>query len=120
MRTDAYYFGCHREAGHFLWREGMTHAWQAERDLPVPLRPAVLDGGYAPRDPKEEQGRAALHRVHDWTVIAFWDRSVDKRGACNSVFLFRPNTLTFDQAIEHAQAIFPEVWSRFTFPVVPV
>lgn len=118
MRTDAYYFGCHRRPGHFLWTPGMQEASSlVERRLPIPLQPNVLDTGYAPLGP-EIEGLALLHRVHAWTVLAFWDRSVDTRGKCNSAFLFRPNTLTFEQVVEHAKVIFPEVWGRFTFSVV--
>lgn len=118
MRTGAYYFGCHGQAGHFLWGPGMGKIWREEHILPLPLHASVLDGGYAPQGP-EVEGLALLHRVHDWTVLAFWDRSVDTRGKCNSVFLFQPNTLTFEQAVEHARVIFPEVYSRFQFQIRP-
>ncbi len=51
-------------------------------------------------------------RQHCWRCT-----SIDSRPGSNSVFLAN-DTLTFDQMIEKAKAIFPEIVARFTFEIV--
>lgn len=127
---NAYYFGCWREAGHYLWKPGMSHAWDDERGGVLPWK--RVDGCFAPAERRRPdssgtrtvnkeapQGHAAL--VHDggWTVIAFWDRSVDKRGGCNSNFFIR-GTHPWEDAVRIARHHFPDVWGRLPFEVVLV
>jgi hypothetical protein len=119
----ALYFGCGDQTGHYWFmpneRGGVTYAhgnagwWQ---DHPP-------DGTYAPPIDPQVEGVAQLVYVnepiagfHPWTVLAFWDRSIDKRGASNSVFVFSA-VLTFDEALAEAQRVFPLLFKRFTFPI---
>ena len=125
------YFGCWGTVGHFMWtREGgWMHGigYHDEKKLPKALQPCKLDGVHAPLIGKKEypnhhlpeapQGQAAIVHVEGWTVLAFWDRSVDKRGASNSAFLLL-GTLTFEDARDRSKEAFPEVWARFQFEVV--
>jgi len=120
------YFGCWGEKGHYLWTRSRRPALEPET-LPPELHAHKLDGVYAPRlpgkyagdkGPEAAQGRATITHVAGWTVLAFWDRSVDDRGASNSAFVI-PGELTFEQARDRAREAFPEVWRRFTFEVVP-
>jgi hypothetical protein len=117
-----FYFGCHREAGHYLWVPGMRHS-RDERLLPWKHLDGALCPGVGP-DPKrywertrpEVEGEAALHHQGGWTALAFWDRSADHPGACNSVF-FAEGTHSFEEMKRIAREQFPEVWRRFTFEV---
>jgi hypothetical protein len=36
------------------------------------------------RNKPEVEGEAALHHIDGWTLLSWWDRTVDSRGACNS------------------------------------
>jgi hypothetical protein len=118
-----FYFGCHRESGHFFWDEAMRHAWDAERVIPWERVDGALCPG-ASQDPDrwwertrpEVEGEAALHHKDGWTALAFWDRSVDHRSACNSVF-FAEGTHSFAEMVQIAGAHFPQVWGRFAFTV---
>jgi hypothetical protein len=128
--TECLYFGCIRKAGHYLWAKNGDHIvedWQREREIRQVFGGA-LDGalcwngraerrGHDQRD--ETEGRAFITHRGGWTALAFWDRSVDKRGACNSVF-FAPGELTFEQMVRLARHHWPKVWERFTFAVVEV
>lgn len=67
----------------------------------------------------ETEGRAFKTCRNGWTAVAFWDRTGDKRGASNTVFLARGD-LTFSQLVRAAKHAWPEVWARFTFPVIEV
>lgn len=62
---DAFYFGCHRGAGHYLWRPTMRLVWDDVADLPPTLR--CPDGVFPPnagqRQRIEIEGEAALHHV---------------------------------------------------------
>lgn len=138
VRPDAecYYFGCIERAGHYLWRKrdrGPEPAHDVENRIQLSLG-APLDaagvGGLCWNSPKskyreysydrdETEGRALLTHRNGWTVVAFWDRSVDRRGACNSAFIVK-GEMTFEQATRVARHRWPEVWARFTFDVVRV
>lgn len=118
--TNVLYFGCRNVPGHYLVNEAGRTLW----DYPPALPWRSIDGTLPPgggeqnwRNPQPE-GLAALHHKDGWTALAFWDRSVDERGGCNSAFFF-PETLDFDAATAAARAAFPDVWKRFTFDVVP-
>lgn len=131
VRPDAecFYFGCIDGPGHFFHGQGRgCHAFRELEDR-LRLLFAGLDGTlcwnsprserdrYARRD--EAEGRAFVTHRGGWTALAFWDRSVDRRGACNSVFFVR-GTLTFAQIVRVARHRWPNIWSRFDFPVVEV
>lgn len=109
------YFGCHRESGHFLWSEN-GHRASRDAEKKLPFRYCILDGGLLPHYENEVEGKATIVHWPKWTVVSFWDRSVDKRGGCNSAFVI-PAVLSFDEAIAVAKERFPWVWSRFTFEV---
>lgn len=75
-----------------------------------------MDGKFPPEGDQTE-GIARLHHLNGCTVLAFWDRSVDKRPGSNIAFV-APGRLTFDEAVAAAKRNFPHVWPRFKFEVV--
>ena len=115
---ECYYFGCDGKPGHYLFHEGRHEVWN-ESKLPkdFPVRTMSLDGGLLPPNLPQDQGKATLVRLGGWTILTFWDRSVDTRGGCNSSFVI-PAELDFEQAKEVAQERFPWVWERFKFEVI--
>lgn len=113
---QCYYFGCHKQPGHYLWTESGSLASRIA-DSVLPFRHTILDAGLLPKVGNQVEGHASLSHIGKWTIISFWDRSVDKRGACNSSFVI-PKTLEFSDAIEVSKERFPWVWSRLTFDVV--
>lgn len=132
--VECYFFGCLRRAGegHVLWhRQGRGgHPTSAPEDAIRHALGAPLDGGLCWNSPKtqwgrssydrdEAEGRALLTRRNGWTAIAFWDRSVDRRGACNSAFIVK-GEMSFAQVVRVARHRWPEVWARFSFGVVEV
>lgn len=105
------YFGCHKTVGHYLigpngqkFGRDKYNFW-AER----------LDGVLPPQD-TQEQGLATLSSIHGYSIISFWDRSVDHRGQSNSNF-FMPGDETFNEALELSKAWFPEIFERFKFDI---
>lgn len=134
--AECYFYGCIERAGHYLWRRGSGRPAAAHdmedsirRALAAPLDAAGVGGlcwnspkskwGESSYDRDETEGRALLTQRNGWTVVAFWDRSVDRRGACNAAFIVK-GELTFAQAVRVARHRWPEVWARFTFDVVEV
>ena len=111
--TQWLYFGCHRQAGHYVWRQGMRDYGIDERNL------NRFDGLLPPQDDPTPY-IATVSRLGGWgrSALAFWDYSVDKRGGSNSV-VFAPS-LTIEPAdlLREAQERFPEVFGRLPQPVV--
>lgn len=132
--VDCFFFGCEgQSSGHYLFARRRSHEflrtteWSAQRALGGLTRcgKPTLDGSlcwnsalsYSER--YETEGRAFRTCRNGWTAVAFWDRTGDKRGASNTVFL-ASGELTFAQLIRAAKHAWPEVWARFTFPVIEV
>ncbi len=122
---ETYYFGCVGSPGHY-WRDPTDSRRQSsiEKRVGRSIHPRI-DGGFCPgsvpgdpwkRTRSEVEGEAAVHHVDGWTILAFWDRSVDKRGACNSNFVALGEH-DFAAMCEIAQRVFPRVWNRYQFAV---
>lgn len=120
--TKLFYFGPLDEAGHYLWDQSHRRLWP---EMVGPWRLGELDGGLCPnvhqdavwkRTGPEIEGDAILHHKDGWTALAFWDRSVDTRPACCSVYVANA-TLTFKEIVELAQDAFKTRWERMKFEV---
>lgn len=110
MNDDILFFGCYGRVGHHLWAPGGLHVPHAR--VPDALRPNRLDGVLAPKDERQLERRARLHHIDGWTVVAWWDRSVDTRMGSNSAFLMR-GTHDFHAVLLAAGEAFPELLPRF-------
>jgi len=107
------YFGCRTgRAGHHAWLPGgfkvravgAHDRWLRNRDGMLP--PSGVD---------EEQGACSLsHPYGVFTVLSFWDRSVDRRAGSHSDFAL-PGLLGFESAVAMAREYFPEVFERLGF-----
>lgn len=115
----AYYFGCWSpdRCGHFLYDENGRNAERTAKNL-LPVKLESLDGGLLNGVP-DVPGNAVLFHGRGWTLLSFWDRSGDKRGASNSTFLL-PGRLQFGLAVETAKDLFPQRWSLITFALTEV
>lgn len=139
MLPRAYYFGCIDRPGHYLWESRPQST--REPILGTRLQPGIryisysladqpwgsaVDGGLCPGAPDlpegvakfQPEGVAKLHHRDGWTALAFWDRSVDARQNSCSVFLFEGH-MEWEAVIFRSRELFPAVWARFTFDVVP-
>lgn len=131
MNHDMIYMGCFGSTGHFLWDTNLRQIPPSdfaalERELGI--WPSLLDMRYAPgvsidarrgvrcTEPQIE-GRARVSRLNDWTILSFWDRSVDRRENSNSTFAMRGH-FGFAQAVAKARSAFPRIWSRYEFGIV--
>lgn len=127
--VEAYFFGCWEQSGHF-WRSAPPKNLQYPEiekrlgpDIHVRIDtgfcPGVMKGEQYKRSRDEVEGEAALHRVNGWTILSWWDRSVDKRGACNSnvVVLGEHNYATM---LEVVRAQFPSLFARRASDIVLV
>ncbi len=115
-KLTAFYFGCVREiSGHYLYTQHGDRPTRAELDS-IPQRLRCPDGTFAPRMTKAP-GQALLTHHEGWTILSFWDYSIDHRPGSNSTFLINA-LVDFKDAMEYAKAAFPSIWTRFTFEVV--
>ncbi len=113
-----FYFGCNTEPGHYMWAPGLGYNREARDFTYGSPWGHKIDDGLCPKGP-EIEGHALIHNKNGWTAISFWDRSVDKRGKCNSNFLAE-GAFTFDEMITHAKKYFPEIMARFSYPIIEV
>jgi hypothetical protein len=117
--SDILFFGAWGRPGHYYWLPGRRWA-ETDRSPPASLQGGKIDGRLAPqkRAPRypnallEVEGEAAVHHIDGWTVVAWWDRSVDRRGGSNSAFLMR-GTHTMSVVFLEAADKFPELLPRF-------
>lgn len=70
-----------------------------------------LDGKFPPNDPAQPQGVTAIGRWQGNTVLAFWDRTIDKRFASNAAFV-EPGEHTEAEMHEIAAREFPTLVGR--------
>jgi hypothetical protein len=110
--ANAYYFGCLARVGHYLYTQSGEVLW---KDAPFPFPISKLDGGFLPTG---EQVEGIVHHeiIGGWTVIAFYDRSVDSRLNSNSAFVIRGEK-TKEEAIAAARSLFSGIFARFRFEV---
>lgn len=118
---EVYYFGCIEQPGHYFFDEHGSRRYSDVSEIVGGNIWPHIDGGFCPgmvpgahgsrRTRPEIEGEAALHYVDGWTILAFWDRSVDTRGACNSNFVAR-GKFDFHQMVSIAEHKFPKVIER--------
>lgn len=110
MKEPCYYFGCIGRPGHYLFASPCHMVRMEPTEWPFGADGWMLDGKYPPPG-REEQSVALVVHVDGWTVMAMWDRSVDRRGKCNSNFVAHGEH-TFDEMVALAAEHFPTVWKR--------
>lgn len=118
MNKEPLYFGCLHGAGHYVF--GMVDGSLISMGYGDWYRwVRQLDGLLPPRDRPQVEGEATLSYIHGYSILAFWDRSVDDRPGSNAMFLI-PGVLEFEDALANALLLFPGVFDRFKFPIVQV
>jgi hypothetical protein len=106
---EIFFFGCHDEGpGHFWWRPGFT-ARHLYPDDERRLLFKNIDSGFAPTP--EVDGHAKITHIEGWTVLAWWDRSIDKRGKSNSALVAKGH-YHFASMIHFLGVYFPTVARR--------
>lgn len=116
MTPTPYYFGCRDESGHFVWTpDGQrVRKYGASADIVHFLY--HTDNLLTPT--AAQQGQASFGRLFGYSFVSFKDYSVDSRPGSNSVFAI-PGDWNYGETMERAKTVFPWVWERFGFEVVP-
>lgn len=107
--VTCWFFGFADEGGHLLHQEDrMGHPRRVGA-----LDWKTLDGAYAPPKVGERQGAAALVHLDGYTVLAWWDRTGDRRFGSNSALIVDRECTLAEMLAEGARA-FPAVMARQT------
>lgn len=121
----ALYFGCWNQAGHYLHDTSGTHMYKSRNSFPhdIPWDESIMDtgllkNGKIPDIPDGKVYWTCGGKDAFWYAFYWWDRSVDKRGACNSGFYVRgfgyPEAR---EAFDWACTQFPRVVERQKYPI---
>ncbi|MDE1834524.1 MAG: hypothetical protein KGH64_04255 [Candidatus Micrarchaeota archaeon] len=117
MMPEAYYYGCKNGTGHYWYAP--DRLWMKKSDIivrvPKSIGPYKVDGGFCIKGIQYE-GIATVTHTDGWTVLSFWDRSIDRRGGSNSNFVVK-GTHSFDDMVDIAKNQFADIWNRFKFEV---
>lgn len=123
--AEVYYFGCRGQAGHYWFKPHGSMRHNQEPPLGYDIVHGKIDSGFCPgsipgdsygRSRPEVEGEACLHHLPEWTILAWWDRSVDIRGGCNSNLVAKGH-YSYADMIEIGKAQFPDVMSRQRVPL---
>lgn len=112
MTKQIFYFGCIDRSGHALFGPGETPVryGQLDRDFGSVGR---LDGTFCPTE--IGGGKFTISTRPPWTIISWWDNSVDTRPGSHSTFIFQG----YDSLGEFwwdAREKFPSVFARQPMP----
>lgn len=112
--SEMIFFGCGKEVGHYLYTKG---GWRMNYDArkKLPFAEMILDSGLL-KDVPMTEGLATISVIRGWTVVSFWDNSVDKRPNSNAAFIY-PKSMTFEEMIEISREQLPWFWKRFKSPI---
>lgn len=122
VTKKAFYFGCWKNPGHFLYDTSGRVIYDKPHDLP--WNECIMDGqllnnGKVPDVPTGEVFWTCGGKEFFWFAFYWWDRSVDKRWACNSGFYVRGFSMyEVKTAFSYACQCFPHIVSRQHYPLV--
>ena len=112
--SEMIFFGCVKQVGHHLYtKDGYMMSYMDRKK--IPFTEGILDTGLLEGVPMTE-GLATISIIRGWTVVSFWDNSVDKRGKSNAAFIY-PKSMTFEEMIEISREQLPWFWARFKSPI---
>jgi len=116
----AYFFGCADDVlGHFM-HSYKCGSWGHVTGRPSPWGFREIDlapeKGPQPRGVDQREGPAQLHHRDGWTMLSFWDRSVDSRPGAHGNFIFQ-GTHDFADMMRLAAEHFPTVVARLRAPL---
>ena len=118
---DVFYYGCIGRPGHYLWAVSdngnpYSASWMfdhtTEKYAPLPWG-YDLGGRLCPstRESDQPEGFGKIHHVDGWTAWAFFDRTVDVRLGCSSVFIAK-GEFDLDNMKYVAERFFHKIWKR--------
>lgn len=120
----ALYFGCWDRPGHYLHGPGSRSIYRQEiGELELPWTEGLMDGGLLKNGKRADapDGRVwwTAGGLTFWYAFFWWDRSVDKRGACNSGLYVRGfGWPEIQGAFDYACGVYPQVVARQKHPLV--
>lgn len=117
-QLEVFYFGCIRQPGHYLWRTEAIRIYQPRNVGISQELYSALDGAFCPDGVKTyPRYRWLCSIVPPWTIVAWWDGSVDSRPNCCSVFIGRDFGNEPHRLLEASQIAFPSVFARQPQPL---
>lgn len=111
---NTYFFGVFdpRTLGHYLFERTGQRVERFAKSV-LPFNHLICDGNLLHQP--EQQGRPHLAHVNGWTILGAWDRTADSRPNSSASFLFE-GVFTLEQALQMADAIYPELYARILKP----
>lgn len=116
MQKQLFYFGCRRQAGHYLWLAGHGEVSTSRELIPGYSRHLLgyIDGTYVHQLAK--QSEYTLVKIANIIILQWPDYTIDKRPGSNSSLI----GVGYDheqEILAAAITAFPDVMSRQSMPV---
>jgi hypothetical protein len=102
------FFGCWEQAGHFLHDASGRNLQSFGPFIPESLDTVFIRDEGRPR----EAGFTTITCFKDYTVMAFWDNTVDRRPGSNGAFIIEAPALNRRECWEAAEKVFPQIVKR--------
>jgi hypothetical protein len=124
----AFYSGCLDVVGHYFWltrRQSLLYPGEIMRAVPdfIPSWAEIWDGGLLKngKRPDVYDGNVYAVPAKGWLAFAWWDNSIDRRGASNSGFYVAGfEWKQREAALAFAMMQWPEVVARQRQPLALV
>lgn len=121
MDKKLLYFGCIQNLGHFLYESDNGHSLNIDsivRRYPQFNKHLLqgLDATFTPNDWNQKEGVYNDCIVPPIRIVAWWDRSFDKRHGSNSA-LIGYGFSSAEEILDEAVKLFPSVMRRQRRPI---
>lgn len=111
---DIFFFGCKspNRKGHCLYKVHFFNDWHKEREIQAALSDVCLDGGLLKEAGVRDIPRNGCYAQRGgYSIVSWWDRGGDSRGASNSAFIAEGNHSP-QEVMRLGRAKFPTITER--------
>ena len=100
-----------------MFKPGMDSTYHGSDWLPASIW-SKIDTRFCP-DKSQKNGTYKHTQVDGWSIVAFWDNTIDSRPGSHSTFVVN-EVIEATELLDRAREAFPKVFARYAFKVEPI